>query len=115
MQSGRGALLASKMTKKIYPINPGGRSITQRTRQLSYSPDGKIMKEKIRNGRHQFADGSKQSLYFEPGHPRDGLFKGMTILLEDGGCFRESKLLAQCRDFKCVDKKANCVKRRTFV
>lgn len=76
--------------------------------QLVYSPDGKIMKEKIRMEDTQFADGSKQALYFEPGHLQDGLFKGMTILLEERGMLREFKLLAHCRDFKCVDKKANC-------
>jgi hypothetical protein len=56
----------------------------------------------------QFVDGSKQALYFEPGHLQVGLFKGMTILLKEWGMIKEFKLLAQCRDLKCVDKKANC-------
>jgi hypothetical protein len=62
----------------------------------------------------QFTDGLKQALYFEPGHPRVGLFKGMTILLEEQGMIKESKLLAQCKDFKCADKKANCCQCRTL-
>ena len=62
----------------------------------------------------QFTDGSKQALYFELEHPRVGLFKGMTILLEERGIIKESKLLAQCKDFKCADKKANCCQHHTL-
>lgn len=61
-----------------------------------------------------FADGSKQVLYFEPGHPQDGIFKDMTILHKEWGMIRESKLLAQCREFKCVDKKPNCCQQHTL-
>jgi len=38
----------------------------------------------------------------------------MTILLEERGMIKESKLLVQCKDFKCADKKANCCQRRTL-
>lgn len=109
-----GALSASKMPKNISNKFLVEVNVHNEARQLVYSPNRKIMKKKIRMEDAQFADGSKQALYFEPGHPQDGLFKGMSILLEERGMITETKLLAQCKDFKYVDKEDNCCQRRTL-
>jgi hypothetical protein len=53
-------------------------------------------------------NGMKQPLYFPAGHPKAGLFKGMKTILEERGFTDASKLKAQCKDFKCVDLRANC-------
>jgi hypothetical protein len=82
--------------------------------RLVYSPDVKLKKQKIPMEDAKFSDGSKQALYFKPGHPQAGLFKGMTILLAERGMVEESKSLTQCKNFKCTDKKANCCQRRTL-
>ena len=55
-----------------------------------------------------FLDGTKQALYFEPGHPQAGLFKGMAVILEERGLIVESKLQAQCKDFKCPKGVTSC-------
>ena len=48
-----------------------------------YGPDGKVLKTKIWMKDATFADGTPQSLYFEPGHPKAGLFKGMEVILQE--------------------------------
>lgn len=62
----------------------------------------------------QFADGSKQSLYFEPGHPKAGLFKGMAVILEERGLVEEAKLRFECKDFKCPKDATRCCCRRVL-
>ncbi len=65
-----------------------------------YGPDGKVLKTKIRMEDARFKDGSPQSLYFPAGHPREGVFKGMTIILQERGFANASSLHAQCPAFK---------------
>ena len=60
-------------------------------------------------------DGTKQSLYFLWGHVKEGLFKGMQVILQERGLMTESNLLAQCPDFKCPNKGTrNCCCRQTL-
>lgn len=40
-----------------------------------YTPDGKFLKTKVQMEDATLADGTKQPLYFPPGHPKEGLFK----------------------------------------
>ena len=48
-----------------------------------YGSDGKILKMKIQMEDATFADNTKQALYFKPGHPKAGLFKGMAVILKE--------------------------------
>jgi hypothetical protein len=74
-----------------------------------YGADGKLLKGKIQMSDATFADGSKQSLYFgEDAGPKAGLFKGMAVNLHERGLIQESKLRAQCKDFKCAKGATNC-------
>jgi hypothetical protein len=75
-----------------------------------YEPDGKVLKTKIWMEDATFADGTKQSLYFELDHPKAGLFKGMQVILKEWGLIKESKLKEQCKSkFQCPNKgQINC-------
>jgi hypothetical protein len=79
-----------------------------------YGPNGKVVKMKICMADATFADGTPQSLYFPPGHPRAGVFKGMAVLLQERGLLKESMLNAQCKDFKCAPGKIDCCCRRVL-
>jgi len=103
-----GALSTTKMTKNISENFQVEVNLRNEAR-LVYPLDGKLKKQKIPMEDAEFTDGSKQALYFKPGHPQAGLFKGTTILLAEQGMVEvEYKSLAQCKNFKCADKKANC-------
>ena len=73
-----------------------------------YGPDGKVVKIKIRMADATFADRTPQVLYFPPGHPRAGVFKGMSVILQERGLLKEANLKAQCKDFKCQTGKMDC-------
>ena len=83
-------------------------------RKLVYRADGKVMKTKIHMADATFADGTPQQLYFPEGHPRAGVFKGMSILLQERGLLKESGLKVQCKDFKCKPEKTDCCCRRVL-
>jgi hypothetical protein len=78
-----------------------------------YGPDGKLLKHKIKMEDATFADGSPQPLYFQSG-PQEGLFKSMTVLLQERGLHKEAKLNAQCQKFKCQTGNKNCCQRRVL-
>ncbi|RDX52070.1 hypothetical protein OH76DRAFT_1346002 [Lentinus brumalis] len=81
--------------------------------KLLYSSDGKLLKKKIRMGSTHLPDsGLPQSLYFEEGHPREGVFKGMAIILEERGYKHAKDLPAQCPQFKCKPPALHCCCRR---
>ena len=113
-----GALSARQMPKftwkadsnwlvEVNALDANGRPI--------YAPNGRILKMKIQMGDAAFADGSKQPLYFPRGHEKEGLFKGMQVILQERGLVEESKLLAQCPDFKCPERGTkNCCCHRTL-
>ena len=85
---------------EVNMVNANGRQI--------YAPNRKILKTKIQMEDATFADGTKQPLYFPPGHEKAGLFKGMQVIMEERGLLTEG-LLAQCLDFKCPNKgTTNC-------
>ena len=79
-----------------------------------HSPDGKVAKIKIHMADASFADGTAQKLYFPLDHPRAGVFKGMSVILEERGLEKESKLKAQCKDFKCEAGATDCCCRRVL-
>jgi len=79
-----------------------------------YGSDGKILKTKIQMEDATFADGTKQVLYFEPEHPKAGLFKGMAVILEERGLINKSKPHAQCKNFKCLPGQSSCCCRRAL-
>ena len=67
----------------------------------------------------KFADGSPQSLYFEDDHPLSpGLFKGITVILQERGLHEEAKLKHECSKFQCPpappDYAVNCCQRRVL-
>src|SRR5882762_9154222 len=83
-----GSLSARKMPKfalkpesswliEVNAVDANGKQI--------YAPNGKILKTKIQVEDATFADGIKQPLYFPPGHEKEGLFKGMQIIMEEQG------------------------------
>lgn len=69
--------------------------------KIVYGPDGKPKKTKIRMGDGRLADGTPQSFYFPPDHPRAGIFKGMAVILEERGFKDAPNLRAECKGFKC--------------
>jgi hypothetical protein len=105
------------LTSKQMPLNPpaAGRPNFLCREKV----DGKVVKEvPMRPGK--FADGSNQSFYFEPGHPKAGLFKGMRqIILERHerdpmSAPNPQGLLAQCKNFKCPVGVTTCCCRRVL-
>jgi hypothetical protein len=99
------ALSARHMPKGT---SPPGRNwkISVNKRDLNgkvvYGTDGKLVKEKICMGDASFADGTPQPLYFPLDHPtHPGLFKGITVILEERGFLDAKKTRAECRGFKC--------------
>jgi hypothetical protein len=61
----------------------------------------------------KFPDRSPQSLYFPMDRPQAGLFKGMRIIIQE--CIEHganlpdpTKLLAECKNFKCAPGRSNC-------
>ncbi|KAH9928240.1 hypothetical protein B0H21DRAFT_781210 [Amylocystis lapponica] len=89
-------------------------SVIRANKQQVYGPDRKPMKTKMAMGDGQCSDGRLQSLYFPPGHEREGVFKGMTGILEECG-FNISKLYlkAQCgKSFNCKLGATDCCCRR---
>jgi hypothetical protein len=101
-----GSLSARKMPKftskpesnwliEVNAVDANGRQI--------YAPNGKVLKTKIQMEDATFADGTKQPLYFPLGHEKEGLFKGMQVIMQERGLPTEG-LLAQCPDFKCPNK-----------
>ncbi|KZT66821.1 hypothetical protein DAEQUDRAFT_674282 [Daedalea quercina L-15889] len=87
----------------IDDLGPDGRPI--------YRPDGKKRKKRVRMGDAKFADGRPQSLYFEEGTERPGVFKGMRQILAERDIDTAGKL-AQCPDFKCKAPALTCCVRR---
>ena len=80
--------------------------------KIIYGPNGKPAKIKIKMGNAQFRDGTPQNLYFEEPHPRAGIFKGMTVILEERGYANVSTLRSECKNFKCPPDATQCCCRR---
>lgn len=77
--------------------------------KLVYSPNRKILKEKIQMGDTILHDGSPQSLYYPPNHPlHPGSFKEMLRILLERGYTSAPSMLSQCKGFKCPPGAKNC-------
>ncbi|EPQ61326.1 hypothetical protein GLOTRDRAFT_102921 [Gloeophyllum trabeum ATCC 11539] len=85
-------------------IGPDGKPV--------YGPDGKLLKQRARMADGKLADGKPQSLYFPPGHEREGIFKGMAIILEERGFTDVQQLRAECPKFQCPKDAERCCCRR---
>jgi hypothetical protein len=72
-------------TKPDSPLFSVLRNVISSDGKPVYTPDGKIKMETVQMRDGSFADGSPQSLYFPPDHPRAGIFKGMAIILKERG------------------------------
>jgi hypothetical protein len=112
------ALSARKMPKN--PTKPGHPCFRVETNVIGtdgkpvYGPDGKILKQRIPMANGKFSDGTPQSLYFPPGHPCAGMFKGMATILQERGFANASKLRAECPKFRCAKDARQCCCRRTL-
>jgi hypothetical protein len=100
------ALSARKMPKKTSAVGKNwGIEVSKRdptSGKIIYKPDGSPEKTKIHMSPARLADGTPQPLYFPEGHERAGAFKGMSTILEERGFGNMSKVLAQCKSFKCA-------------
>ncbi|EGN94508.1 hypothetical protein SERLA73DRAFT_171486 [Serpula lacrymans var. lacrymans S7.3] len=110
------ALSARKMSK--YPTKRGRpffgvqRNVVDESGQPVYRTNGKVMKEIVRMADARLADGSPQSLYFPPGDPQEGAFRGMVDLLEERGYKDIDGICAKCPGFKCPKDTPHCCLRR---
>ncbi|KAE9382934.1 hypothetical protein BT96DRAFT_961122 [Gymnopus androsaceus JB14] len=81
-----------------------------------YQSNGTLKKTKICMGPAQLPDGSLQELYFPGGHSQAGMFKGMTVILQERGAdVKDSKgkvKKAECKGFKCPEGVTDCCLRR---
>ncbi|EPQ50851.1 hypothetical protein GLOTRDRAFT_108476 [Gloeophyllum trabeum ATCC 11539] len=106
------SLSARRMPK--FPTKPGAplfgvdRKVVGDDGKPIYGPDGKVLKTRVRMADAQFADGTPQSLYFPPGHEREGVFKGMAVILEERGITDAQQLRAECPKFRPKDVPRCC-------
>lgn len=77
-----------------------------------YAPDGTKLKMKVRMAPGTLPNGEPQSLYFPEGHPHVGVFKGMSVILQEQGFHKEAKLKRECPGFKCPPGQIDCCIRR---
>jgi hypothetical protein len=85
------------------------------TKEISRDARGKVIKEKILMRDARFMNGQPQPLYFPINHPNErlrGVFKGMAVMLEERGFGDMSRILAECKGFKCTPGATNCCCRR---
>jgi hypothetical protein len=97
------------------PKNPPGKpfgvmvAVLDDDRRPVYLPSGQKKKRWARMGPAVFTDGSPQDLY-----NKEGVFKGMTKILQERGLTDEAKLKAQCLKFKCEEGVTTCCQRRVL-
>ncbi|KAF9470849.1 hypothetical protein BDN70DRAFT_998814 [Pholiota conissans] len=84
----------------------------KKTKKPVLKTTGKPEKDKIPMGDARFTDGTPQPLYFPRGHRREGIFKGMQIILEERGFENAARLPAECKGFKCKSPTNDCCCRR---
>ena len=98
------------LSARNMPVKPPKSSATNFLCAIK-TPDGITHKILMQDGR--FLDGMPQSFYFPEGHPQAGLFKGMRCIIQEhisaGADLPDpTKLLAQCRKFKCLPGATKC-------
>ena len=110
------ALSARRMPKNVPKESTNwGNEVTRRdptTGKPICKPNGSPEKIKIRMKDTHLPNGEIQSFYFPDGHPRAGVFKGMAIILQERGFGDMSKMLAECKGFKCKAGATDCCCRR---
>jgi hypothetical protein len=82
-----------------------------RGRQV-YASDGTKLKKKVQMAPRTLPNGEPQPLYFPDGHPRAGVFKGMSVILQERGFVKEAGLKRECLGFKCPVGRIDCCARR---
>jgi len=101
------AISARKMTKN--PSTTFGIEVTViENGKIKYAPDGKPQKNKLPMPPGKFSDGEPHDFY------NNGVFKGMTRILQERGLTEEAKLKAECKGFKCPADKTACCQRRVL-
>ena len=96
-------LSAWKMTKgpsKTFGVEV---SVVDEAGKVRYTADRKPKKKTVQMGPWQLPEGTPQPFYDE-----NGVFKGMTKILQEHGMHEESKLHAECKNFKCSEGKTEC-------
>jgi hypothetical protein len=88
------AISARKMTKN--PSATFGIEIAViEDGKIKYAPDGKPQKKTMPMPPGKFSNGRPHDFY------DNGIFKGMTRILQERGLTEEAKLRAECKGFKC--------------
>jgi hypothetical protein len=101
------ALSARKMTKG--PSKTFGVEVTVfENGKIRYTPDGKPEKRKVPMDSGKLKDGTTQEFY------ENGVFIGMTKILQERGLTNEAKLKAECKNFKCPPDATVCCQRRVL-
>ena len=77
-----------------------------------FASDGTKLKRRVRMTPGTLQNGELQDLYFPEGHPRAGIFKGMSVILQERGFFKEVELKRECPGFKCSPDRIDCCMRR---
>lgn len=77
-----------------------------------YASDGKKLRKKVQMALGTLPNGELQSLYFPEGRPRVGIFKGMTVILQERGFIKEAQLKRERPGFKCPPDRIDCCARR---
>jgi hypothetical protein len=94
---------ATKMTKNL-STKFGAEIMVTVNGKIQYASNGKPQKAVIQMGSH-----SHSNFY-----DSDGLFIGMTRILEECGLVAESKLKASCKGFNCEKGATDCCQRRVL-
>jgi hypothetical protein len=100
------AVSASKMTKNPL-VNFGCEVTVFENGKIRYRPDGKPEKTKLRMDKGHF-QGKEQDFYDD-----NGVFKGMTQILEEHGLTKEARLRADCKG-GCLPNVMSCCQRRVL-
>ena len=77
-----------------------------------YASDGTKLKKKVQMAPGTLPNGEPQQLYFPDGHPRAGVFKGMSVILQERGFVKEAGLKRECPGFKCPPGRIDCCAHR---
>jgi len=95
------AISACKMTKN--PSKTFGVEVTVfENGKILYTPDGRPKKQKVPMDSGKFANGATHEFY------ENGVFIGMTKILQQWELTNEAKLKAECKSFKCPPNVRAC-------
>jgi hypothetical protein len=101
-------LSARKITKE--PLTTFGVEVTViMDGKVQYLPNSKLQKHIVPMGPGKFTNGSPQNFCNAA-----GIFKGMTVILEECGLVEEAKLWAECKKFQCTPGATRCCQRQVL-